>query len=133
MVCFAHIMPPTRNQSAKVGHPPTLSGYEIQTEKYSVGLPPELKPARKALPFCYQSTGIETRFTNLIEPDARSRPVLIFPSPRNVRGMARARSKVSAATRREGSSATSFCDLATKAMRPRIYGVIFCMPSEKSS
>jgi type I restriction enzyme, R subunit len=29
----------------------TLSGYEIQTEKYSVGLPPELKPARKAFPF----------------------------------------------------------------------------------
>ena len=50
----------------------TLSGYEIQTEKYSVGLPPELKPARKPLPFCYQSTGIETRFTNLIEPDARN-------------------------------------------------------------
>jgi type I restriction enzyme R subunit len=59
----------------------TLSGYEIQTEKYSVGLPPELKPARKPLPFCYQSTGIETRFTNLIEPDARSRPVFSFHRP----------------------------------------------------
>src|SRR5713101_2278571 len=59
----------------------TLSGYEIQTEKYSVGLPPELKPARKPLPFCYQSTGIETRFTNLIEPDARSRPVFCFHRP----------------------------------------------------
>src|SRR5438067_13242213 len=45
----------------------TLSGFEIQTEKYSVGLPDELKPYRKPLPFCYQSTGIETRFTNLIE------------------------------------------------------------------
>jgi type I restriction enzyme R subunit len=30
----------------------TLCGYEIQTEKYSVGLPPELKPARNPLPFC---------------------------------------------------------------------------------
>ncbi len=59
----------------------TLSGYEIQTEKYSVGLPPELKPARKPLPFCYQSTGIETRFTNLIDPDARSRPVFSFHRP----------------------------------------------------
>ncbi len=59
----------------------TLTGYEIQTEKYSVGLPPELKPARKPLPFCYQSTGIETRFTNLIEPDARSRPVFSFHRP----------------------------------------------------
>lgn len=59
----------------------TLTGYEIQTEKYSVGLPPELKPYRKPLSFCYQSTGIETRFTNLIEPDARSRPVFSFHRP----------------------------------------------------
>jgi type I restriction enzyme, R subunit len=59
----------------------TLTGYEIQTEKYSVGLPPELKLYRKPLPFCYQSTGIETRITNLIEPDARSRPVFSFHRP----------------------------------------------------
>jgi type I restriction enzyme R subunit len=36
----------------------TLSGYEIQTEKYIIGLPPELKPARKPLPFYYQDTGV---------------------------------------------------------------------------
>jgi type I restriction enzyme R subunit len=59
----------------------TLTGYEIQTEKYSVGLPDVLKPYRKSLPFCYQSTGIETRFTNLMEPDARSRPVYVFHRP----------------------------------------------------
>src|SRR5579862_544647 len=59
----------------------TLTGYEIQTEKYSVGLPDELKPYRRPLPFCYQSTGIETRFTNLIEPDARSRQVFAFHRP----------------------------------------------------
>ncbi len=59
----------------------TLSGYEIQTEKYSVGLPDELKPYRKPLPFCYQSTGIETRFTNLLEPDSRSRPIFAFHRP----------------------------------------------------
>jgi type I restriction enzyme R subunit len=59
----------------------TLTGYEIQTEKYSVGLPDELKPYRKPLPFCYQSTGIETRFSNLLEPDARSRPVYGFYKP----------------------------------------------------
>ncbi len=59
----------------------TLSGYEIQTEKYSVGLPDELKPYRKPLPFGYQSTGVETRFTNLMEPDARSRPVFSFHWP----------------------------------------------------
>jgi len=59
----------------------TLTGYEIQTEKYSVGLPDELKPYRKPLPFCYQSTGVETRFTNLLEPDARSRRVFAFHRP----------------------------------------------------
>ena len=59
----------------------TLTSYEIQTEKYSVGLPDELKPHRRPLPFCYQSTGVETRFTNLMEPDARSRPVFSFHRP----------------------------------------------------
>jgi len=59
----------------------TLTGYEIQTEKYSVGLPDELKPYRKPLPFGYQSTGIETRFTNLMEPEARSRRVFSFHRP----------------------------------------------------
>ncbi len=64
----------------------TLTSFEIQTEKYSVGLPAELKPYRKPLPFCYQSTGIETRFTNLIEPDARSRPVFSFHRPETFAG-----------------------------------------------
>ena len=50
----------------------TVTGYEIQAEKYSVGLPPELKPAREPLPFCYPSTAVETRFGNLLEPEARS-------------------------------------------------------------
>ncbi len=59
----------------------TLTSHEIQTEKYSVGLPDQLKPYRKPLPFCYQSTGVETRFTNLMEPDARSRPVFSFHRP----------------------------------------------------
>ena len=30
----------------------TLTGYEIQTERYSVGLPDELKPYRRPLPIC---------------------------------------------------------------------------------
>jgi type I restriction enzyme R subunit len=40
-----------------------------------------LKPYRKPLPFYYQSTGVETRFTNLMEPDARSRSVFSFHRP----------------------------------------------------
>jgi type I restriction enzyme R subunit len=59
----------------------TLTGVEIQTARYSEGLPENLKAYRRPLPFCYQTTGIETRFTNLLEPDARSRPVFAFHKP----------------------------------------------------
>lgn len=59
----------------------TLSGFEGQTTKYSQGLPESLPAPRRPLPFCYQSTGIETRFTNLLEPDAASRNVFSFHRP----------------------------------------------------
>ena len=59
----------------------TLTTYEIQTAKYSEGLPDGLKAHRRPLPFCYQSTGVETRFTNLLDPDARSRQVFAFHRP----------------------------------------------------
>ena len=59
----------------------TLTGFELQTEKYSQGLPDGLPAPRKPLPFCYQSTGLETRFTNLLEPDAASRNVFAFHRP----------------------------------------------------
>lgn len=63
-------------EAKKTGVP--LIGVEIQTAKYSVGLPENLPALRRPLPFCYESTGVETRFTNLLEPDARSRPVFGF-------------------------------------------------------
>jgi type I restriction enzyme, R subunit len=56
----------------------TLTTYETQTAKYSEGLPDGLNAHRKPLPFCYQSTGVETRFTNLLDPDPRSRQVFAF-------------------------------------------------------
>lgn len=59
----------------------TLIGVEIQTQKYSEGVPPAIPAPRRPLPFCYQSTGIETRFTNLLEPDASSRNVFSFHRP----------------------------------------------------
>ena len=58
-----------------------LTAVEIQTAKYSEGLPEHIPAPRRPLPFCYQSTGIETRFTNLLEPDARSRAVFAFHKP----------------------------------------------------
>ena len=53
----------------------TLAGVEIQTEKYSNGVPPTVGVRMRPLPFLYQSTGVETRFTNLLDPDPRSRDV----------------------------------------------------------
>ena len=66
-------------EAKKQGVP--LVEVEIQSIKYSQGLPQNLPAPRRPLPFCYQSTGIETRFTNLLEPDARSRPVFGFHRP----------------------------------------------------
>lgn len=66
-------------EAKKAGSP--LIAVEIQTAKYSQGLPDHIPAPRRPLPFCYQSTGIETRFTNLLEPDARSRPVFAFHKP----------------------------------------------------
>ena len=59
----------------------TLTGFEGQTAKYSEGLPPEIPAPRHPLPFLYQSTGLETRFTSLLDPDARSRNVFAFHRP----------------------------------------------------
>lgn len=61
------------------GH--SLTGVETQSGKYLAGLPKNLPHYRLPLPFAYESTGAETRFANLLEPDARSRPVFTFHSP----------------------------------------------------
>jgi type I restriction enzyme R subunit len=59
----------------------TLTGVELQTQRYSEGVPAHVPAPRRPLPFLYQSTGLETRFTNLLEPDARSRNVFAFHRP----------------------------------------------------
>lgn len=59
----------------------TLSGVESQSAKYGKGLPPALSCWRKPLPFLYESTGVETYFTDLRDPDPRSRPVYGFHHP----------------------------------------------------
>jgi type I restriction enzyme, R subunit len=66
-------------EAKKKGVP--LTAVEPQTTKYSVGLPDHIPAPRRPLPFLYQSTGVETRFTNLLEPDARSRAVFAFHKP----------------------------------------------------
>ena len=59
----------------------TLTGVEIQSDKYKHGLPDVLPAWYRPLPFCYQSTGVETRFTNYLDPEARSRNVFSFHRP----------------------------------------------------
>ncbi|MEK6550412.1 MAG: DEAD/DEAH box helicase family protein, partial [Pseudomonadota bacterium] len=59
----------------------TLTGVEIQSAKYSTGLPENLPAWGRPLPFSYQSTGTETRFTNGLDPAPRSRPVFAFHKP----------------------------------------------------
>jgi type I restriction enzyme R subunit len=62
----------------------TLTGVEIQSDKYKHGLPDILPAWHRPLPFCYQSTGVETRFTNGLEPDSRSRNVFSFHRPETI-------------------------------------------------
>ena len=59
----------------------TLTGVESQSGKYSDGLPDSLPAHRKPLPFLYETTGSETRFTNLLDPEPRSRNVFAFHTP----------------------------------------------------
>lgn len=59
----------------------TLTGVEVQAGRYSKGLPQELPAHFRPLPFLYQSTGIETRFTNGLDPEPRSRSVFNFHRP----------------------------------------------------
>jgi type I restriction enzyme R subunit len=66
-------------EAKKEGSP--LVSVEIQTQKYSEGIPAALPAPRRPHPFLYQSNGIETRFTNLLEPNASSRNVFTFHRP----------------------------------------------------
>ncbi|NLF09397.1 MAG: DEAD/DEAH box helicase family protein [Pirellulaceae bacterium] len=59
----------------------TLTGVELQSAKYTSGLPANLPHYHLPLPFAYESTGVETRFTNGLDPDARSREVFTFHRP----------------------------------------------------
>lgn len=61
------------------GH--TLSGVEPQARDYAGGLPATLAPPVRPLPFLYLSTGVETRFTNGLDPEPKSRALFSFHRP----------------------------------------------------
>ena len=59
----------------------TLGGVSEQTERYLTGIPSNLPCHQNPLPFGYESTGIETFFRDLRDPDSRSRRVFAFHQP----------------------------------------------------
>ncbi len=63
-----------------------LTGVEVQAEKYAKGLPDGIPAPYRPLPFLYLSTGVETRFTNLLDPQPRSRAVFAFHRPDTMAG-----------------------------------------------
>jgi len=60
----------------------TLRDVEVQARKYAEGLPAALDAPIRPLPFLYVSTGVETRFTNGLDPRPRSRRVFGFHRPK---------------------------------------------------
>ena len=66
-------------EAKPVGH--TLKGVEVQSEKYTTGLPDDLPAWERPLPFAFESTGKETQFTNNLDPDPRSRRIFAFYNP----------------------------------------------------
>jgi type I restriction enzyme R subunit len=62
-------------------HGTTLVGVGPQSAKYTTGLPDALPAWRRPLAFAYESTGVETRFTNGLDTAPRSRPVFAFHRP----------------------------------------------------
>jgi type I restriction enzyme, R subunit len=61
------------------GH--TLIGVEEQSGKYATSLLDIYPKWRDPLPFAYESTGTETRFTNRLDPTPTSRNVFAFHRP----------------------------------------------------
>ncbi len=59
----------------------TLTGVEVQSGRYAQGLPATLPAWRRPLPFLYESTGLETHFTNALDPEPRARNVFAFHRP----------------------------------------------------
>ena len=58
-----------------------LSGVEAQSAKYSIGLGSAPLAWHSPLPVLYESTGVETYFTNGLDPEPRGRPVFSFHRP----------------------------------------------------
>lgn len=67
-----------------------LAGAEWQSGRYAAGLPKSYALAAwhadEPLPFRYETTGTRTQFTNMLDPEPRSREVFSFHRPETVQG-----------------------------------------------
>jgi type I restriction enzyme R subunit len=70
-------------EAKRVGN--TLSDVEAQTSEYAAKAPKPLQVPIRPLPFRYESTGVETFFTNGLDPDATARQVFSFHRPATLR------------------------------------------------
>src|SRR5437868_10053597 len=59
----------------------TLTGVEDQSGKYGKGLLDIYPKWRDPLPFAYESTGVETQFTDRLDPSPKSRNIFAFHKP----------------------------------------------------
>lgn len=62
-----------------------LAGVEWQSARYATGLPDAFRDnavtVEGRLPFVFEATGVQTRFTNGFDPDPRARSLFSFPQP----------------------------------------------------
>lgn len=63
----------------------TLSGVVEQTAAYLTGLPKTIPHVQLPLPFGYESTGVETFFTDSRDPEPRAHRLFAFHRPETLR------------------------------------------------
>jgi type I restriction enzyme R subunit len=63
----------------------TLSGVAEQTTKYLASVPANVPTVQLPLPFAYESTGVETFFRDLRDPEPRSRRLFAFHQPETLK------------------------------------------------
>ena len=85
----------------------TLTGVEVQSARYAQGLPATLPAWVRPLPFSYESTGIETHFTQGLDPLPRARAVFAFHRPETLAGFLKAQPTSSAIHTGPGMPATA--------------------------
>ena len=64
----------------------TLRGVHEQASRYTTSFPDDIPHVELPLPFCYESTGTETMFADLRDPNYRSRRVFAFHKPETLQG-----------------------------------------------